>query len=279
MKNILSKLVPKLYGISLNLRALLSPLSAGKKAFEIFCTVRKGRVLAKQQDYLEQAKHSREQVAGHEIQTYRWPGTDDTVLLVHGWESNSFRWRNLIAQLQEKHYNVIAFDAPAHGHSTGKLLHVPLYGDCIHHMVNTFGPTYVIGHSVGGMAVLYTEYKHGLKGAKKIVTLGSPSEFYEILDKYQEILRFGSRVRQGFEAYIQKRFGWTVMDFSSSTYVQKNTKKGLLVHDRQDLLAPFHASEKVHAAWKGSEFIPTQGLGHSLHQDNVQDWIVGFLES
>ncbi|MEO1010938.1 MAG: alpha/beta hydrolase [Bacteroidota bacterium] len=277
MKRFFARILPKLYGTYFNLYALFSPLSTGRKAFTFFCTVRKGRVLPKQADYLEQAKHTKIEIAGHHIQTYRWPGMGDTVLLVHGWESNSFRWRNLIAKLKEKDYTVIAFDAPAHGHSTGKMLYVPLYGNCLNHIIKTYAPQYLIGHSVGGMTALYTQYKYPMDSVEKIVTLGSPSEFYEILDRYQEVLGFNNRVKGAFEAYVLQRFGMGVNDFSSSKFVENNTKKGLLIHDEEDLLAPFHASEKVHIAWKGSRFIRTQGLGHSLHQEHINDQIIEFL--
>jgi len=257
--------------------ALFSKRKAAKKAFDVFVTIRKGGVLAKQQDYLEAAKHTILEVCGHQLQTYRWPGNKETVLLLHGWETNSFRWRNLIAKLQESDYNVMAFDAPAHGYSSGSKLYLPLYADCIQKAIQTFAPKYLIGHSFGGMAILYDEHLHQNKGVEKIVTIGSPSEFYELLDHYQKLLGFNDRVLHAFEAYIIERFGVSVKEFSSSRFVENNTKKGLLLHDELDRLAPFQASERVHAAWKGSTFIRTKGLGHSLHQDHINERIVGFL--
>ncbi|HAF77707.1 MAG TPA: alpha/beta hydrolase, partial [Maribacter sp.] len=58
---------------------------------------------------------------------------------------------------------------------------------------------------------------------------------------------------------------------------ENNTKKGLLFHDRFDKIAPYHASVDVHKHWKGSEFISTEGFGHSMHQDEVNDKIISFL--
>ena len=53
--------------------------------------------------------------------TYRWLGKKETILLAHGWESNSFRWKDLIVKLDTAlDYNVIALDAPAHGRSSGE---------------------------------------------------------------------------------------------------------------------------------------------------------------
>ncbi|WP_299531963.1 alpha/beta hydrolase [Ulvibacterium sp.] len=279
MKKTFNKLLPRLYGAYFNILSLFSKKKTAEKAFNLFCTVRKGRVLPQQSDYLEKAKYSIEDTLGHQLQTYHWPGNKETVLLVHGWESNSFRWRNLIAKLRNSDYNVFAFDAPAHGHSSGKMLYVPLYADCLQHMIKTFNPIHLIGHSVGGMTILYNQSKHSHSEVEKIVTIGSPSEFHEILEHYQKLLGFNTRVLKAFENYIFERFGFQVRDFSSSKFVENNTKKGLLLHDELDILAPFHASEKVHARWKGSQFIRTRGLGHSMHQDYLNEQIIDFLKS
>lgn len=279
MRKLLNTLLPKVYGLYLNALVLFSKKKAAKETFEIFSTVRKGRVLPQQQAYLEAAKDRILEVGEHQLQAYRWPGNRETVLLVHGWESNSFRWRNLIVKLREANYDVVAFDAPGHGHSSGKNLHLPLYADCIQRAIECYAPQHLIAHSFGGMAVLFDAFKNRNKKVEKIVTIGSPSEFSELLGHYQRLLGFNNRVRQAFEVYIVKRFGSSVTEFSSSRFVKNNPKKGLLLHDELDALAPFHASEKVHSDWKGSIFIRTKGLGHSLHQDHINEQIVGFLLS
>lgn len=118
----------------------------------------------------------------------------------------------------------------------------------------------MIGHSFGGgMALLFNEYLRPSDHIIKIVTIGSPSEFRELLSHYQKLVGFNNRVLSAFEDYIKERFGMEVDDFSSSKFVANNHKKGLLLHDRLDILAPFHASEKVHAYWKGSRFIKPRG--------------------
>ncbi|MDO6517661.1 alpha/beta fold hydrolase [Zobellia uliginosa] len=279
MRKNLNKMLPKVYGRYFNLLARVSPKKAAEKAFYVFCTVRKGRVLPNQKEYLDQAKNGTINVQGHTLQTYAWPGNKETVLLVHGWESNTFRWRNLIAKLREADYNIVAFDAPAHGYSSGQYLNLPLYSDGVQAMIEKYDPKYLIGHSMGGMTLMYNEFHHQNAHVEKMVTIGSPSEFYEIMDHYQKLLNFNDKVRKALEAFVLDRFGFTVNEFSSSRFAKKNTKKGLLLHDELDKLAPFHASEAVHAQWKGSTFIRTKGLGHSMHQEHVNDQIVDFLKN
>lgn len=279
LQSLLRPLVAKALGQYLNFLAVFSPAMAAKRAFFIFCRVRKGRVMPFQKDYLESARHSVEEISGHQIQTYQWFGEGPRVLLIHGWESNTFRWRNLIGFLREAGFHIIAFDAPAHGYSSGSFLHVPLYTECVEHMVQTYQPRHIVGHSVGGMTALYHAHRHPNEQVEKIVTIGSPSEFHEIMENYQHILQFNNRVMRALDRFIHAEFGFHVHEFSTSRFAVGNPKKGLLLHDRHDTIAPFHASQKVHDSWHDSVLVPTEGLGHSMHQESVNRQIVAFLQA
>ncbi|MFX0555264.1 alpha/beta fold hydrolase [Maribacter sp. CXY002] len=279
MKKQLTKVIAKFYGQLLNFLALFNPEKAAVKGFDIFCTVRKGKILSNQKLYLDPFKHKVHLVADHKIQTYTWQGEKETVLLVHGWESNTWRWHKLIEKLTEANFNIIAFDAPAHGYSSGNHLYVPLYAEALDFMLKTYRPNHVIGHSVGGMTILYNEYRNPNSDIEKIVTIGSPSEFHEIMSHYQNLLGFNNKVLTALDDYIKKRFDFTIREFSTSHYAKTNTKKGLLFHDKLDPITPYHASEQVHSNWNASEFISTEGLGHSMHQVEVNEKIVAFLSS
>ncbi|WP_291870048.1 alpha/beta hydrolase [Maribacter sp.] len=278
MKKLFYKILPLAYGQYFNIYAFFSPKKTAKKAFYFFCTIRKGRVLPHQKEYLETAKKEVITVADHNLQTYHWPGDRETVLLVHGWESNTFRWRNLIHKLKEANYNIIAFDAPGHGYSTGKYLYVPLYAEALQKIITQYNPKHLIGHSIGGMTILYNEYKNESSPVEKIVTLGSPSEFYKLMDHYQGLLQYNDTVMTAMDIYIKDRFGFHVNEFSTATYAKTNTKKGLLFHDKLDKITPYIDSKDVHENWKNSTFITTEGLGHSMHQEHVNDQIIDFLK-
>lgn len=278
MSALFKKIFPKLYGFYFNIFVRIWPNEIARQAFTVFSTVRKGRVLPHQKQFLEDAKLEVITVGDNQIQLYHWSGTEDTVLLVHGWESNTWRWHKLIQKLQEANYTILAFDAPAHGDSTGKLLHIPLYAEALQTIVLKYAPKTIIGHSMGGMTVLYNEYYNPNSTVHKIVTIGAPSEFSGILTHYKQLLGLNKKMMKIFEAYIYSRFGFTSTDLSSAKFVSNNSKKGLLFHDKLDTITPYHASVDVHEHWKGSELISTKGLGHSMHQDEVNDAVVAFLK-
>jgi len=273
----LRKLLPKVYGLYFNGLCYVFPSRAARRAFDTFCKVRKGRVLPKQEAFLQNAMHTRENVQDHVLQTYHWEGKREPVLLIHGWESNSFRWHNLITHLRDSGFEIYAFDAPGHGYSTGNRLHVPLYTECVHHMVKKYKPRHIVGHSMGGMAILYTLYRFPDQCVEKIVTIGAPSEFKGFMTHFRDLLKLNDRMMTTLDAYLKRRFGFHVDEFSSARFAGNLPQRGLLFHDIRDTVAPFHASEQVHSRWSDSILVATEGLGHSMHQDEVNQQISDFL--
>lgn len=279
MKKLLNKFIPLAYGSYFNALALYSKDKVAKKAFTLFSSPRKGKVLEHQKAFLNPAKGEVVTIENIKLQTYKWQGSKETVLLLHGWESNVFRWRNLISFLEKENFNIIAFDAPAHGNSTGNLLNVPVYTKCAEKIIATYKPKYIIGHSMGGMTTIYNQYKNPNNSIEKIVSLGSPSELSEIMDHYQNLLKFNTTVMESLDVYFKQIFDFNIDEFSISKFSKNLAQKGLLVHDEFDTIAPFSASERIHKNWKNSTLLKTQGLGHSLHQDDVNNQIIDFLKS
>lgn len=279
MKRLLNKYIPLVFGTYFNSLALVNKERASAKAFRLFCTPRKGKVLPPQRSFLENAKDDILEVADIAVQTYCWQGDGPTVLLMHGWESNTFRWRNFIPKLQEEGYNIIAFDAPAHGNTSGTMFNVPLYAQCAQKVIATYEPTYIVAHSIGGMTMLYNQYRYPNAKVQKLVSLGAPSELSDFMRQYKHTLGLNGRLMDGLEDYFVENFNFGFADFSSPKFAREISKKGLLIHDELDAIAPIWSSEQVHAQWKDSVFIRTRGLGHSLHQDKVRNQIVAFLKS
>lgn len=279
MKQFLTHILPLAYGKLFNFLALFNTTKAAKWSFKVFCTIRKGRVAPEQRNFLDAAKLPIEQVEEHQIQSYQWKGEGATILLIHGWESNAFRWRNLIQKLQEHNFNIIAFDAPAHGNSSGTYLHVPLYSVSTRYMMEKHRPTAIVAHSVGGMTTLFDHYKNPRSSVEKIVTIGAPCEFSDFMDHYQQLTKFNDRVRKAMDVYLKSWLGFHFHEFSSLRFVANNRKQGMLFHDTEDKQVSYSASKKVHEHWKGSQLITTTGLGHSMHQEKVNKDIVAFLNS
>lgn len=279
MNKIIFFVLARLYGLYFNILALFSKKLAAEQAFTVYCSPRKGRVIDLQADFLNEAKDQLISIGGIKIQVYRWKGSKETVLLMHGWESNSFRWKNLIDYLQKEDYNVIAFDAPAHGNSSNKSWNVPIYADCAHRIITLYEPQFLIGHSLGGMAALFMQYSYPNTSISKIITIGAPSEFTQLMGYYKNLLGLSKRVMNGLNDYFKFHFGLEIKEFSTAILAKEIRIEGLLFHDRIDPITPYISSEKVHLNWKNSTLISTSGFGHSMHQEEVNLKILDFLNS
>ncbi len=279
MKEKYKKYLPVILGKYIQLLFVFNPQKALKKAYLLFCTPKKGKVLPEQEDFLDDAEDEIITIDNLHIQTYRWPSLGETILLVHGWESNTHRWKTLIQKLQTNGYNIVAFDAPAHGNSSGKILNVPLYTICLQKIIDLYRPNHLIGHSVGGMATIYHQYTHPNHEIDKLVALAPPSELSRIMNGYQDVLKLSSKFMDALNQFFKNKHGYYFEEFSMASFAKKLTQKGLLIHDVNDTIAPFSEAEKICENWNNVKFIKTKDLGHSLFFDEVDMWIIEFLKS
>ena len=275
----LKKVIPLVYGQFLNVLSLFFPTLAGNKALYIFAKVRKGKLESNQlPKLLQEGLAEKIDCNGHSIQSYRWKGTGPSVLLLHGWESNSNRWRNLISVLKEKEYDIHAIDAPAHGLSSGEYHFLPNYAAAFHQILKKYEIKHLVGHSMGGMACMYEFYHHEHNSVQNIITMGSPCDFSLVVSDFQSILKFNNRVLKALDKVVRLNVGYHINEFSSAQFCEKIQQNGYLFHDEKDLQIPISQSQKLHKHWKTSELITFSGFGHSLHQKEVIKKIVALLD-
>ncbi|MGM0636052.1 MAG: alpha/beta hydrolase [Bacteroidota bacterium] len=278
MKKLINKYLPRIIGLQINSIYAVNKKKAVIKVYRIFCTPRGGRIKPHHQEFLNPARVTKFTQGSLQLQTYHWKNDGPTVLLVHGWDSNTHRWKNLILKLQKKNFNVVAFDAPAQGYSDGKVLNVPLYAKCIQKIIQLYQPKYAIGHSMGGMSIFFNEYLHPKSSIKKIVSLGAPSEMEKIILDLQQIMRLNNKLMNDVEDYFENKFGYRFGDFSTAKFAQKVEKEVFVIQDKYDKIVPFRAGVAIHNSLKNSKFLETEGAGHSLNTDKIHHKIISFLE-
>ncbi|GAA0873476.1 alpha/beta fold hydrolase [Gangjinia marincola] len=270
---------PLQVGKMLNRLAKTDLNKAAQQAFNIFCSPQKGKLLPQQEEYLSEYKAQLHHIEHNDIQTYHWPGERETILLIHGWESNTARWKEFLNYLQPLDYNIIALDAPAHGASSGSILNVPLYSATVRKLVELHDPSYVIGHSIGGMTAIFHQYRYPDNNVEKIIALAPPGELSEIMHDYQQLLQLDNAIMSALEELFVDQFGFTFDQFSIpkfSGYLQQN---GLLFHDPQDAIAPISSSQSIAFNWDKASLIETPQAGHSLHRADIYKQMVDFLEA
>jgi len=278
MKKLLNKYIPIFIGKKLTIQSVFNSEKAIEIAFNLFCTPRKGRVQSHEKDFLASADSVKIDTNDHNIQVYHWEGSGKTVFLLHGWESNSFRWRFLVPLLQKNDYNILAIDAPAQGRSTGKHLSVPLYAECVKDIAAIYKPEIFIGHSLGGMTSIYYQYLVKSTNIEKIIALGPPSELKLFMKGFQNTLKVSDRFMEKMNVYLHERFGFYAEDFSIPTFAKELKVQGLLILEKYDELAPYKLSTKIARDWEGCELFTVENIGHSLQSPEINTKIISFLE-
>ncbi|RMB61101.1 alpha/beta hydrolase [Dokdonia sinensis] len=277
MKKYFKKALPKIIGTAINIQSIYNPKKAALRAFLIFSAPRLGRVQENQIPFLETGKDNRLKSEKLDIQGYAWRGKGKTVLLIHGWESNTHRWFKLVEDLQKQDYNIVAIDAPAQGYSSGKILNVPKYAQAIEMAVQNYNPEIIIGHSLGALSVIFHNYTYNPEQVKKFVLLGSASELNEIMIDYKGILGLNDKVMRYLEKLVVDTFGYNFKEFSGAAFAKAIKSPTLIIHDKYDSITPVKASQNIHKNIEHSTYVETEGFGHSLYQDAIRERILEFI--
>ncbi|MBP6181907.1 alpha/beta fold hydrolase [Flavobacterium sp.] len=278
MKKMLFFIFTKSIGLYINVLSFVFPKKASQLAYAFFSEPREGK-LSKTNlpEILQEAQSDTFHLEEHSFQTYTWKGNDTIILLVHGWESNASRWENILPYLKKSGSTIIAIDAPAHGLSSGKEFSIPKYAEFIHIAFQKFKPQYLIGHSIGGKTCLYYQSVYQNDLLKKMVILGTPSDFKIILHNYIVLLSLNSKISKALEDHYLNNFKLSLEQFSGKMFASKLNIKGLIAHDIDDTVVLFEEGKKIAGAWKNSVFIETKGLGHSMHDDELYEKVFRFL--
>jgi predicted alpha/beta hydrolase family esterase len=271
-------ILTKSVGLYLNLLSYLRPKQASHLAYRFFSEPRRGKLIPeKLPRVLQSAKHELFESDGQSFQAYIWAGGEETILLIHGWESNAARWARLLPYLRKSGRTVIALDGPAHGLSAGREFNIPTYAAFIDLAVKKYNPQYMIGHSMGGAACVFYQYKFQHEGLRKMVLLGSPSDLKTLIDNYVKLLSLSTRTTKLLENYFIERFKFGFADFSGSIFGKELKIPGLIAHDIEDTVVAFEESKKIAASWINAAFVETRGLGHSMHDYALYRQIIQFL--
>ncbi len=247
-------------------------------AYRLFTEPRRSHITERGATFLATAQQQTLHTAdGQAVHVYHWPGSGPHVLLAHGWESNSARWKKLVLRLQAARYAVTALDAPAHGNSGGTSFHVVRYAHCLAPVVEAYPIAYAIGHSAGGMALVYYLSQHSPATLQKLVLLATPDTLTDLIALYANMLSLQPRVIDAFNTLIEKQFSHPPDYYSVANFAQQLQLPGLIIHDRNDEVAPYHSAEAIHAAWPASRLLTTQGKGHNLFDKEIIEHVLHFL--
>jgi pimeloyl-ACP methyl ester carboxylesterase len=268
----------------INILSLASPRKAAVKAFKLFCTPQQ-RVTKKGPAFFESGEPLSFRYGGHTVRGHRWlPVLDPPrkrVLIVHGFESASCNFSPYIAGLVEKGYEVVAFDAPAHGASGGRRILLPDYVGVLRQIEQSYGPFHsYMGHSLGGLAVTLFLENNPHNRVNRLVLVAPAVETTTAVAAFAKQLQLSPAIVKEMDDYVQETSGHHFDWYSLRRALRNMNASTLYIQDEDDRVTPLKEALEVQAdGHTNIKFIFTKGLGHrKVYKDEeTRGKIIAFL--
>ena len=270
------------YKTNLRILSMLSSQKAAKHAFRLFSTPMRKELPVPDQVFSDgemlSFKVDDEVITGH-----RWnhPAAKK-VLIVHGFESSSYNFYHYIRELISEDFEVLAFDAPAHGRSGGKRILLPDYIRVIRQILQRFGPIdHFVAHSFGGLSLMLALEELPHNESWRIALVAPATETTTAIDRFFTMFSLNDSVRQHFDDLVIKKGGESPSYYSIRRSMQNTSATVFWVHDDTDKITPISDAIKVKNDQPANlEFVITTGLGHRrIYKDEqVINSVVSFLK-
>lgn len=279
------RLVIGYYRTKIHTIGMVSASKAAQEAFQIFCTPYNKAERKKIPPIFKQAQAVSLTHDGKRVNGFRWQAPcpiGKKVLIVHGFSSQSFKFEKFVPLLLQEGFEVLAFDAPAHGLSEGKHINVVIYKQVILAIEAAFGPIEgFIAHSLGALATSLALEQLPSSHLRRAALIAPASETTRAVANFYKIFPLKAHIKQAFEEYLYQIGNNTMAYYSVNRAIQHIPHALLWVHDLQDTICPYQDTlPSRRANLPHVRFVDTNGLGHNkIYRDRaVMKQVVGFLK-
>jgi pimeloyl-ACP methyl ester carboxylesterase len=244
-----------------------APAFATRAAVWLFTKPRRSRPRSDEEESLTRASSFFLPYKHGQLAVMEW-GQGPAVLCVHGWSSRGLRFVGLVKPLTEAGYKVIAFDAPAHGRSSGSHVDLMDFADSVMAVAERSGPIdAVVAHSFGAAAALQA-LERGLK-CRKVIFFSALNGLRGPLDYMAEKLGIPPPVLKRVKSAFEIRFGRSIESLEAVSIIPRLKLPPLLIcHDAHDPLLPHHNALDVLRVWKDSCLVTTSTAWHGAIIDD-----------
>lgn len=260
-----SALIFAAHRFGLGITSRIAPGIARRWATHLFCTPPRHPHPAVEKEWMARSQRFEVAVRHGRVAAWRWGEGSETarrVLLVHGWGGRGTQLHAFIQPLLDSGYEVVTFDAPAHGFSDSRYASMLHFARAIQGMVDHLGGVHgVIAHSLGGAATNLALARGWIK-LERVVTIAAPTDFDGYSRYFARQLNVSDKVRDAMQKHLERRLGFTWQDLEGGRLAALNSTPVLIIHDRGDKEVPFSAGERIAEHWHGALLLPTEKLGH-----------------
>lgn len=274
------------YKTKLRTIAMVSPRKAAEQAFRVFCTPYSRGIKQKEPAIFHKAIRHSLFFEGLNTKGFQWMPDEPNgqkILIVHGFGSYSYKFEKYIQPLLKKGFEILAFDAPAHGMSEGKMINALIYMRFLQAIEQKWGPVNgFIAHSLGGLATSLLAEQMDQSIKRKLVLIAPATETRSAITGFYSMFRIKEPVKIEFEQLIIEMTGKAVNHFSIKRVVQSIQLPILWIHDRGDRICQYADTIAVQSMQLPHvQFRITEGLGHNkIYRDKqVMTDIFDFLKN
>jgi len=269
----------------------ISPRLTAKIAWFFFCRprIRKKPLSKFESELLQQAKKNSINSGEYKISVYVWRNVTNsdeakTILLTHGWGGHALNFSHIITKLLESNFNVVAYDSPANGNSSGKQTNLLCNTQALLDVSNNVGPIHaLIGHSFGAMANAYalelSKNTAHLPTIEKLILIAGPNKLADIFASFTQAMQLPDSILRIFHQKLETIAKREVESMSVVEFLQSYNGETLVVHDHKDRVVPITEADSVVNDINTATLFSTTGLGHFriLADSNMSDKIISFL--
>lgn len=214
---------------------------------------------------------------GGQLAPWNW-GAGPTVVLAHGWNGSAAQFSRFIRPLVEAGFRVVAFDQPAHGHSSGRRTTVLKMAEALQSIARAVGPLHaVVAHSLGATATALALFDN--LPATRVVLVAPPAAPQHFIGLLAGGLGLSPERTEGMLLQVQRDVGVHLESLDIRRVAGWIRQPALLFHDVADREVPFDHGRAIAEAWPGARFVPLEHLGHTrpLADTEVLRAAVAFL--
>lgn len=223
------------------------------------------------------------------IATWSWGAREwPLVVCMHGWGGRGTQWAHLATELLAREHRVVVLDAPAHGASDGDRASMPGFRNALLRVIDDNGhPRALVGHSLGGLAVLAaiaSRANSGLEPLPRAVSIGAPSSVDRPMARFLKRHEGNEEVAAAMISQLERRWKFRWRDMDTPTLAAQAAQRGgaplLVVHAADDEQVLLVESDGLTADWPGAvRWLAPAGCGHVriLRDATVVERIADFV--